>query len=71
MAEFFKGLWVNLTNRDVWDWWPTLNPLNPIYDEAGYVNNQPLFDFLYKVAESFDFDIKRKVIVTANDILTG
>lgn len=48
-----------------------MDPIEPIFGEAGYVDDSPLFDLLLKIVNQFGNVAKRKVITTANDVLTG
>ena len=71
MADFMMGLWGNLTNRDVWDWRDTWNPVEPIYGESGYLNDQPLFDYLLNIFKNKNNVTKRRGFVSAVDAETG
>ena len=71
MAQFMMDLWGNLTNRDVWDFWPTLNPVEPIYGESGYLDDSPLFRYLLNIFKTHNNTTKRRGFVSAVDAESG
>lgn len=71
MAEFLMGLWGNLTNADVWQFWDSWNPVAGITDKAGFLDNSPLHDLLVRLIESKGSQFKKRVLVSANDAQTG
>ena len=44
-------LWKNLSNKDVYEAWAgsKFNPIYGITDEMGYLNNQPLWNYLFNL----------------------
>jgi len=71
LGDFILGLWETLTNRDVWVWRGQWNPVEPIYGESGFVDDTPLYNLLMRIVNQFDNVARRKVITTANDVITG
>jgi len=71
MADYMMDLWKNLTNRDVWDWWHTWNPIEPVYGKPGFLNDQPLYDYLLNVFAKFGNVSKRRAFVSAVDAESG
>jgi len=48
-----------------------MDPVEPLFYEAGYVDDSPLFEFLKNIFDEFGNIARRRVITTANDVLTG
>ena len=71
LADFLLNLWQTLTNDKVWKFRDTLDPVEPIFSEAGYVDDSPLFDLLKSIYDEFANIARRRVITTANNVLTG
>jgi predicted acylesterase/phospholipase RssA len=42
MADYLMGIWENLTNDSIWKWRDTWNPLEPVFEESGYLDTTPL-----------------------------
>ena len=62
-------LWGNLTSADIWQTWSTLNPLEGLYGEAGYLDNTPLYNYLLNLFKGKE--VKKRLIVSANDANSG
>lgn len=73
MADHLLRLWGNLTNEDIYTTWDgaKYNPIEPIQDHTGLMNNTPLFDYLVNVMKPFDNTVKRRTLVSAVDAITG
>ena len=71
MVQFLMDLWGNLTNRDVWQYWDVLNPAFPIYGEAGYLDDSPLYHYLLNIFKTHDNKTKRRTFVSAVDAESG
>ena len=74
LADFLMNLWKNLHNDDVWRFWPEehwWNPAEPIYGEAGYLDDSPLYNFLLGIVQSMGNITKRRTIVSAVDAMSG
>jgi len=71
LGEFMMNLWENITNDKVYKLRETMDPVEPLFWEAGYVDDSPLFDFLKNIFDEFGNICRRTVITTANDVLTG
>jgi hypothetical protein len=48
-----------------------MDPVEPIFYEAGYVDDSPLLKFLKDIIDEFGNIARRRIITTANDVYTG
>jgi len=71
MADFMMTLWGNITNRDVWDFWPDVDPVEPITGKKGYLDNSPLFRYLTNVFEQHNNTVKKRAFASAVDSDSG
>jgi len=71
MADYMIDLWAKLDNPSVYKSWEGSkhNPVYGITHEKGYLNNQPLWDYLYNIMNGKE--IQKRLIVSAVDSITG
>ena len=71
MVDALTNMWLNLTSAGVYRSWPDAgwNPIYGLTDATGFYDNTPLFDLLSGLFHSQK--IKKRVIVSANDAITG
>ena len=73
MADHLLRLWGDLSNPDVYTTWAgaKYNPIEPIQEHTGYLNNTPLFEYLVGVMKPFNNVVKRRTLVSAVDAISG
>ena len=71
MAQFMLDLWGNLTNKDVWTFWENVDPAFPIYGEAGYLDDSPLYRYLLNIFKNHENTVKRRAFVSTVDLMSG
>jgi len=74
LVDFLTDLWKNLSNSNVWRFWPEekwYNPAEPIYGEGGYLDDTPLYEYLLDVVTKKGNISKRRTFVSACDVESG
>jgi len=71
LGEYIIDLWENMKNEFVWKFRNNVDPVGPLFNDAGFVDDSPMFDFLYGKFTDFANIARRTVITTANDVITG
>lgn len=71
MAEYLINLWNEMTSDQVWRFWNSSNPVAGLVSEAGLLDNTPLYNFVLNKLKEKDAQIKKRVLVSANDAQTG
>jgi predicted acylesterase/phospholipase RssA len=71
MADFMVDLWANLSNKNVYEAWAGSkhDPIYGITSEKGYINNQPLWDYLYDLFRLRE--VQKRAVVSAVDSKSG
>lgn len=71
MGDFIFNLWHNLTNDQVWRFWNSSNPVAGLTTKGGFLDNQPLVNLIQRILNEHDCQLKKTVLVSANDAITG
>jgi len=69
MSEWLSDKWVNLTNPDVWTFWPG-GLIEGLTTAPSLLDSTPLVNFLNEILGEFD-GVKRHTIVGTVDANTG
>jgi len=71
LGDFILNLWKNMKNDMVWKFRDNIDPVGPLFDNSGFVDDTPLYEFLHGILSEFANIARRTIITTANDVLTG
>ena len=79
MVQDLSQRWSNLNQTNLfnawkglfWKPWSPLGIINGITSHSGAFNTQPLYDYLHNFLSEWNFDFKRKWVVSSVDVNTG
>jgi len=71
MLDFLSFNWQNITNDNVFTQWKPLGMVTGVTEKSGVLDDSPLTQFLTDVFEDYNWEVKRKIVVSCVDVNSG
>ena len=71
LVQFLSETWSSIVGSDVYKQWSPLGIVTGILFESGVFDDTPLSNFLASVFEQFSYEIKRRIVVSCADVVSG